>query len=296
MKKVMGNKFSIAAFVLPAFLIYFVFALIPIGYNIYMSFFRTDLMSPGEWVGLKNYFNLLKDKIFVTAVKNNFLMVGGSLIAHLGFALLLAALIFQTRGLKGKGFFQTVYFLPSVLCGVAVGLTWKFIYHGNFGIINQFLTNIGKEEMTRVWLNDKSTAMMSVIVVVMWQFVGYHMVIQLAGMKNISASYYEAARIDGAGNWQQFWHITMPLLRPILKIDAVLIITGSLKYYDLISVMTEGGPNHATEVMSTYMFFKGFRQLKYGYSSAIGVILLILCMASVAVSNLIFKTGTMEYE
>ena len=296
MKKVMGNKVSIAIFVLPAFILYFVFALIPIGYNIYMSFFKTDLMSPGVMVGLKNYANLLKDKVFITAIKNNFLMVGGSLVAHLGFALLLAALIFQTKGLKGKGFFQTVYFLPSVLCGVAVGLTWKFIYHGNFGIINQFLISIGQEDMTKVWLNDKSTAMMSVIIVVMWQFVGYHMVIQLAGMKNISYSYYEAARIDGASNWHQFRYITMPLIKPILKVDAVLIITGSLKYYDLVSVMTEGGPNHATELMSTYMFFKGFRQLKYGYSSAIGVILLILCMGSVVLSNLIFKSEKTDYE
>lgn len=295
MKKVMGNKVSIAVFVLPAFLIYFVFVLIPIGYNIYMSFFKTDLMSPGTMIGLRNYENLMNDKVFFTALKNNLQMVVGSLAAHLIFALLLAALLFQIKNLKGGSIFQTIFFLPNVLCGVAVGLTWTFIYHGNFGIINQFLTAIGREDMTRVWLNSKPTAMISIIVVVMWQFVGYHMVIQLAGMKNISGNYYEAAKIDGAGNWQQFRYITLPLISPILKIDAVLIITGSLKYYDLVSVMTGGGPNHATELMSTYMFYEGFRLLKYGYSAAIGVILLLLCICAVILSNFVFRSDNTEY-
>lgn len=115
------------------------------------------------------------------------------------------------------------------------------------------------------------------------------MVIQLAAMRNIDSAYYEAAQIDGASGWKQFIYITFPLIKPILKIDAVLIITGSLKYYDLVAVMTSGGPNHATEVMSTYMYYQAFNILKYGYASAIGVILMFLCMVSVAVSNKVFK-------
>ena len=125
--------------------------------------------------------------------------------------------------------------------------------------------------------------------------VGYHMIIQLAAMKNIPSSYYEAAEIDGASKWVQFKSITFPLIKPILKVDAVLIITGSLKYYDLIAVMTGGGPNHATELMSTYMFYQGFRTLKYGYSAGIGVILLILCMCSVLLSNLVFRSEPVEF-
>jgi raffinose/stachyose/melibiose transport system permease protein len=109
-------------------------------------------------------------------------------------------------------------------------------------------------------------------------------------MRNIDASLYEAAEIDGASNWQQFTNITFPMIKPILKIDAVLIITGSLKYYDLVAVMTGGGPNHATEVMSTYMYYEAFNVHKYGYSCAIGVILMILCMLSVGISNLAFRT------
>lgn len=287
MNKVLGNKKSIAVFVLPAFIIYAIFVLVPIGYNIYVSFLQTDLMSPSKFVGVKNYINLFKDKTFTGALRNNILMVIGSLIAHLPLALLFGNILFQK--IKGSHFFQTVFFLPSVICGVAVGLTWTFVYNSEFGLINKFLEIIGLESLQHVWLADKNLALFCIIIVVMWQFVGYHMIIQLAAMRNISGDIYEAAEIDGASKWVQFKAITFPMIKPILKIDAVLIITGSLKYYDLIAVMTGGGPNHATELMSTYMFYQGFRTLKYGYSASIGVVLLLLCICSVFLSNFVFK-------
>ena len=293
MNKVLGNKKSIAVFVLPAFIIYAIFVLVPIGYNIYVSFLQTELMIPSKFVGVKNYINLFKDKTFTGALRNNILMVIGSLIAHLPLALLFGNILFQK--IKGSHFFQTVFFLPSVICGVAVGLTWTFVYNSEFGLINKFLEIIGLESLQHVWLADKNLALFCIVIVVMWQFVGYHMVIQIAAMKNIPLSYYEAAEIDGASKWVQFKSITFPLIKPILKIDAVLIITGSLKYYDLVAVMTGGGPNHATELMSTYMFYQGFRTLKYGYSAAIGVILLVLCMCSVLLSNFVFRTEQVEF-
>ena len=293
MNKVLGNKKSIAVFVLPAFLIYAIFVLVQIGYNVYVSFLQTDLMSPSKFVGIKNYINLFQDKTFIGAVKNNILMVIGSLIAHLPLALFFGNILFQK--IKGSHFFQTVFFLPSVICGVAVGLTWTFVYNSEFGLINKFLEMIGLGSLKQVWLADKNLALFCIIIVVMWQFVGYHMIIQIAAMKNISESYYEAAEIDGASKWVQFKSITFPLIKPILKVDAVLIITGSLKYYDLVAVMTGGGPNHATELMSTYMFYQGFRTLKYGYSAAIGVILLLLCICSVLLSNFVFRSDRVEY-
>ncbi|MDD3218152.1 MAG: sugar ABC transporter permease [Lachnospiraceae bacterium] len=288
MKSVFGNKKSIAVFVLPAFIVYAIFCLFPIGYNIYMSFFDTNLMEKSTFVGLNNYIQLAKDATFIKSLKNNILMVIGSLIAHMPLAMFFANAIFKK--IKGAAFFQTVFFLPSVICGVAVGLTWTFIYNGNYGLLNAFLGAIGLENLQQVWLSNKNLALFCIIIVVMWQFVGYHMIIQLAAMRNIDSSYYEAASIDGATGWQQFVNITLPMIKPILKIDAVLIITGSLKYFDLIAVMTGGGPNHATEVMSTYMYYQGFNILKYGYSSAIGVVLLLLCAGSVVLSNKVFKT------
>lgn len=293
MNKVLGNKKSIAVFVLPAFCMYAVFVLVPIIYNVYMSFLQTDLMSPGEFVGFKNYENLFYDRTFREALGNNIVLVVGSLIANLPIALLLGNILFQK--IKGSHFFQTVFFLPSVICGVAVGLAWTFIFNSEFGIINKFLEIIGLENLQHVWLGDKKVVMFCIVIVVMWQFIGYHMIIQIAAMKNIPESYYEAAKIDGAGEWQQFRRITFPLIKPILKVDAVLIITAALKYYDLVAVMTKGGPDHATELLSTYMYFQGFRTLKYGYSSAIGVVLLFLCICSVLLSNFVFRSEPIEY-
>lgn len=287
MKKAFGNKKTIALFVLPALIIYCCFALIPIIYNIYLSFFETNLMEVNNFIGLKNYIDLFKDGTFLKALKNNITMVIGSLIAHMPLAMFFGNAIH--RKIKGASFFQTVFFLPSVICGVAVGLIWTFIYNGQYGLLNGFLKLIGLGKYTQVWLSNKDIAIFMIIIVVMWQYVGYHMIIQLAAMRNIDAELFEAADIDGATEWQQFKSITFPLIKPILQIDAVLIITGSLKYYDLIAVMTNGGPNHATEVMSTYMYYQAFNILRYGYSAAIGVILMILCFMSVGISNIVFK-------
>lgn len=174
-------------------------------------------------------------------------------------------------------------------------MMWSFVYNGNFGLLNKLLEIIGREDLQTHWLANKNTALLAIIFVVMWQYVGYHMVIQLAAMKSIPKSFFEAARIDGANGWQKFRFITFPLIKPILKIDTVLIITGSLKYYDLIAVMTGGGPNHATETMSTYMYYLGFRTMKYGYSSTIGVILLVLSILAIVMSNLVFKSERIEF-
>lgn len=288
MKSIRSNKYTILLFVAVPMLIYVFFALIPILYNIYISLFDTNLLTPGKFVGLKNYARLLKDTTFLRALRNNIFLVIGSLAAHMGLGLFFANAIFQK--VKGSKFFQSVFFLPSVICGVAVGLIWTFVYHGNYGLLNAFLKLIGQEDLQQVWLSNKNLALICIIVVVMWQWVGYHVVIQLAAMRNIPQELYEAAQLDGASEWQQFKNITVPLIRPILKVDAVLIITGALKYYDLVAVMTNGGPNHATEVMSTYMYYEAFNVLKFGYSSAIGVVLLILCMSAVMLTNKVFKT------
>ena len=272
MKSIRSNKYTILLFVAVPMLIYVFFALIPILYNIYISLFDTNLLTPGKFVGLKNYARLLKDTTFLRALRNNIFLVIGSLTAHMGLGLFFANAIFQK--VKGSKFFQSVFFLPSVICGVAVGLIWTFVYHGNYGLLNAFLKLIGQGDLQQVWLSNKNLALICIIVVVMWQWVGYHVVIQLAAMRNIPQELYEAAQLDGASEWQQFKNITVPLIRPILKVDAVLIITGALKYYDLVAVMTNGGPNHATEVMSTYMYYEAFNVLKFGYSSAIGLSLI----------------------
>ena len=293
MEDVLKSKRYILLFVGPAFLIFLIFGLIPIVYNVIFSLYRTDLMSPAVFWGIKNYTNLLHDSIFLRSLRNNLLMVLGSFIAHMPLALLLGTFLFQN--IRGSKFFQSVFFLPCVVCGAAIGLSWTFIYNSEFGIINGILDFLRMAQHKRQWLADENLVMLSIIVVVMWQYVGYHMVIQLAAMRNISTELFEAAEIDGANKWQQFWRITLPNIKPILKIDAVLIITGSLKYFDLVWVMTKGGPSHASEVLSTYMYYQGFRTLKYGYASAIGNILLILCVVTIFLCDLALKQKKSDF-
>lgn len=293
MNKVLGNKKTIAVFVLPTILLYVCFVVIPIVYNTYLSFFRTDLMSANEFVGLQNYFNLFHDKFFQKALVNNIWLVIGSLIAHLPLALFFGNALFNK--IKGNKFFQSVFFLPSVICGVAVGLLFDMVYNSEFGIVNKLLEIMGLGNLKHPWLDDPNTVMLALIFVVMWRFVGYHMVIQLAAMKAIPLSLYEAANIDGASSFQKFTKITLPLIKHILRIDTVLIITGSLKYFDIVYAMTKGGPNHASEVMATYMYYEGFRTMKFGYSSAIGIVLLLLCVVVIWIVNHVIKTEPMEY-
>jgi raffinose/stachyose/melibiose transport system permease protein len=293
MEKYLRSKKYITLFVAPAFLIFIVFGLAPILYNFILSLYRTDLMSPAVFIGFRNYTNLFRDTIFLQSLRNNLLMVVGSFLAHMPLALLLGSILFHKIA-AGK-FFQSIFFLPSVVCGAAVGLTWNFIYNSEFGMVNRILEILNLPAFKHQWLSDENTVIFAIIVVVMWQYVGYHMVIQLAAMRNIPGTLYEAASIDGASKWRQFRTITLPLLKPILKIDAILIITGSLKYFDLVFVMTGGGPSHASEVLSTYMYYQGFRTMKYGYASAIGNILLLLCVVVICLCNVVFKSESYEY-
>lgn len=293
MDKILSKKKYIAFFVGPAFVVYLFFGMIPILYNLYISLFKTNLLGDSTFVGLKNYIRLFQDQFFQQAVVNNLKFVAGSYIAHMVLALLLSNILFQK--VKGSKLFQSIYFMPSVICGTAIGMLWTFVYHPDFGLVNSFLKAIGLDSLTHIWLADEKTVIPALIVVTMWQFVGYHMVIQLAGMKNIDSSLYEAASIDGASKWQQFTKITFPLMKPILKIDSVLIVTGSLKLYDLIAVTTSGGPNHASEVISTYMFTQGFNALKFGYSSSIATALLLLCIGATVIINFVFRTKKIDY-
>lgn len=293
MHKVLSDKKTVAVFIMPALILYTLFVLLPILNSIYLSFFQTDLMSRQSFVGLKNYRNLLNDKFFLKAVRNNLLLVAGSLIAHLPLALLFGNALFKK--IRGSKFFQSVFFLPSVICGAGVGLLFNMVYNSEFGIINTLLDFLNLGSLKHAWLSEEKTVMIALIIVVMWKFVGYHMIIQLAAMKAIPQSLFEAARIDGASSMQQFFNITLPLIKHVIKIDVILIITGSLKYFDLVWSMTKGGPNHASEVMATYMYYQGFRTLKFGYASAIGAVMLVMCMVIIWLVNRAIRTEKIEF-
>jgi raffinose/stachyose/melibiose transport system permease protein len=157
------------------------------------------------------------------------------------------------------------------------------------------LESIGLDSLTRLWLADKRTVLPSIIVVICWQFVGYHMILYLAAIENIPTEIKEAALIDGVTKKSMIWYITLPLIRHMIRIDLVLMATGSLRFFDLIYVMSNGGPNHASEVIASYMYYKSFRDYQYGYGSAVSVVLLVLCLMVTLILNKLFHTEKIEY-
>lgn len=288
------NKKTILAFILPALIIYLLIVIVPILNTIYYSFFRWNILDTTRFNGLRNYINLFtKDAIFIKSMKNTFLMMFWSLVVQTPLAIALAIAI--SGRIKGKRYFKTVFFLPNILSSVAIGLLWTFVYNPEFGIVNRLLSAIGLGRFTRLWLADEKTVMGSVIAAICWQFVGYHMIIYLAAIENIPSDLKEAALIDGVNQIGMVRYIILPLIKPIIGIDTVLMATGSLRFFDLIYIMTNGGPNHASEVIASYMYYKSFRDYQYGYGSAVSVVLLILCLIVTFILNRMFKSEEIQY-
>jgi len=288
------NKKTIILFLLPALLIYIGVVAVPVFSTVYDSFFKWNLVDAKKFIGFDNFIQLFSnDKIFRTSLNNTLLLMALSIVIQVPLAILLAVGI--SGAARGKRYFKTVYFMPNILASVAVGLLWSFIYNPEFGLINRFLIAIGLENSTGLWLADQKTVLPSIMVVICWQFIGYHMILYLAAIENIPPSLIEMATIDGAGPWPRFTKIVLPIIKPIIGIDTVLIATGSLRYFDLIYVMSNGGPNHTSEVMALYMYYKSFRDMQYGYGSAIAVVLLCMCLLVTVVLNRLFKTEDIEY-
>ncbi len=294
MESMLRSKKTIILFLCPALLIYLAIVALPVFNTVYDSFFKWNLVDVKKYVGLKNFIQMFTiDDIFKTGIKNTLLLTLLSAVIQTPVAIALALAL--SGSLRGARYFKTVYFMPNILSSVAVGLLWSFVYNPDFGIINRFLTSIGLERMAGLWLADEKTVLPSIIIVVCWQFAGYHMIIYLAAIQNIPASLNESATIDGAGFIKRVRYITLPLIKPIIGIDMVLIATGSLRFFDLIYVMSNGGPNHSSEVLALYMYYKSFRDMQYGYGSAIAVVLLLFCLILTAFMNKAFKTEDVQY-
>lgn len=289
MKKLYSNKLFIFIFLLPALILFCGVLIAPIGASLYYSFFDWKGIGPKTFIGLANYEELFTSKAigFVRALRNSLLLAGLSVFLQLPLALLLALAL--GRNIKGERAFLSVYFMPVLISTVVIGQLWLKIYNPDYGILNTFLRWIGKEDWTRIWLGDKATALGAVFVPTLWQYVGYHMLLLYAGVKSVPPELKEAAMLDGATNAQVDRYIVLPYIKPILRVSVIFAVTGSLKSFDLIYVLTNGGPLHATEVPSTLMISMLFLRNRYGMGSTIAVLLILLCFAFALLISAIFK-------
>lgn len=288
MEKVLSNKKVILLFILPALVLYCLIIPFPVISSIYYGFTKWNVVGNMSFIGLQNYIRLLsEDVLFLNNIKNTFVFLIASIILQQPAAFFFSIML--TKGIRVEKLFRNIYFMPVVFSGVSVSLMWYFIYHPEIGIINNIIRLFGNEGFNFAWLGEEKTALLAVTIALAWQYIGYHMTIYISGISGISNEIFEAARIDGANEWQVIKNIIYPMLMPVIQVSMVLITTSSLKAFDYIFIMTYGGPDHASEVIAFHMYNKAFVQLDYGYGSAISTVLLVLCILASFVISKIFK-------
>ncbi|MFB5761792.1 carbohydrate ABC transporter permease [Paenibacillus medicaginis] len=278
-----GTKYAIFFGLLPALVIYIGIALVPIGMSFYYALMDWDGISPMTFVGFDNFIEIFKDDIFWTSVKNNLFIMLTGVVGQIPLGLLLALLL--NGKLKGAGFFRTVGFLPVVISSVMVSLIWGMIYNTEYGMLNSLLGAVGLENWQRNWLGDTSWSMISISIAYIWQNCGLYMVIFLAALQNISAEVNEAAELDGATGFKRTFLITIPMIRSTIFVAIVFSISNSFRVFDLIQIMTGGGPAHATEVMTVYMYNNAFMNMRFGYGSAVSILILVFSLIVISIVN-----------
>lgn len=267
---------TILLFLLPSAILYAVFIFLPVVQAVYYSFFHWSGLGPlTDFAGLNNYLVAFKSSTFLAAFLHNLEILVLSLIFQLTLALGLALTIGKT--LPGRTIFRTIFFLPYILSEVVAGVIWTYIYEPSGGLLNTTLQHLIPGFQPQAWLGDPRTVLFAIFVAMIWKYFGLHLVLYVAAIQNIPDEVVEAARIDGASTLQVVRHISLPLLSSTIRLTIFLSALGSLQYFDLIWIMSAGGPVHASETMATYLYKYGFQSFEMGYGSAVGVVMIIIC-------------------
>lgn len=282
------NKRSfITAGLTPALVLYTIFVIIPIFWSAYYGFFDWKGIGAASFIGLDNFVEALKDSVFWLSFRNNMIVVVASVLGQVPIALLLALLL--KRGTWFQRFVRSAVFMPMVLSSVVIGIIWSNIYHPQTGLLNAALSAVGLEEWQRAWLSEPGIAMWMIAIPIVWNYIGPYLIMFLAALHSIPSEMDDAAHLDGATGLRKLGFITLPLIWDTLKVTIVLCISGSLKAFDLIYVMTNGGPAHATELLASYMYNSTFTVYRFGYGSAVSTLIVIISLLMVAGSQWLMK-------
>ncbi len=273
-------------FLAPAIALLGLFLFVPLGWALLTSLQRTDGFGAGRWVGLDNYVRLLGDGAFWQSLGNTVLFT--VIVVPVSMAVGLAMAVLMNSVLPARGLFRTVVVLPMVISGVATALTGVLVFDQNVGIANKLLGAVGLGGVP--WQSSGPAAFTSVVLVTLWWRVGFNMLIYLAGLQGVPTELHEAARLDGAGAWQRFRYVTFPLLGPSTFFLLVMNVIYSFHVFDIVFVLTEGGPGRSTSVLVTYAYETGFRTRDQGYAAAIGIVLLVVTLVFTAVQWRLSRT------
>jgi raffinose/stachyose/melibiose transport system permease protein len=269
-------------YVLPALLVFVLFKGYPTLYNLYLTLFNWDGISPGkDFVGLRNYLALIQDPILHRAIINNAIYVAVTVLTEVGGGLILALLM--NMGFKISPLLRLMVFAPFMVPMVAVGILWSLILDPYVGIVNHLLKAVGLTAFAKPWLGTPSTALISILAVSLWVYLGFNMMLFYGALQRIPKQLYEAAYIDGATRAKSFRFITIPLLRETTTVVTLYCIIGGINMFDLFWVMTQGGPAHSTEILSTWAVLQAFKYFNMGYGAAIVAVILALCMIATVI-------------
>jgi len=271
------------AMTLPALAFFAVFVGYPITQTILIGFQRWNAISAPEWIGLENYRRMLDDPVFRRALFVTLVLTAAMTFLLTVLPMLVAVLFAQGWGRFGT-LYRTILFIPAVISWVVTGGLWRLILEPNLGSLNTLLSRFGLEELRHNWLGDPGLVLYVIVVVAVWQQLGLYVVIFYAGLQSIDPTLYEAARVDGANGVQQLRSITVPMLRPVTLVVVTLNLLNGIKLFDVIWVMTEGGPVNASQVLGTYMYRVAFANPglpDFGYGSALSTVILVMCLGAV---------------
>jgi raffinose/stachyose/melibiose transport system permease protein len=265
-------------FALPALAVYVVFLVYPSITSLFFSLTDWDGLSPSyNIIGLQNYVDMASDPVIWTALKNNAIWTVVTLTVPMVLGLVLAIVL--NGSVRGKPVLRLIFYTPAVLPLVSIASIWGWLYNPQYGAINELLRVVGLGSWAQPWLGQDSTALAAIMVPAIWLRAGFPMLLYLAALQGIAAEMYEAATVDGATRWQQFWFITMPSLKPAHYIVLALSLIDSFKVFDMVYAMTYGGPGTATQVMGTWMYANVFQYYQAGYGTAIAVVITVIAVA-----------------
>ena len=272
----LSKKSTKIIMIMPAVILFTVFFLAPIFISVYYSFTDFSGIGAAKFIGFKNYQVLLNDKFFFIALKNTFIILIGITITILPLSFIVALLL--EKPFRGSGVVQSMIFAPNVIAPILVGLIWLFILDPKMGMINAILRSIGLSDYQQQWIGGKTLTPYSVAFVYLWQVLGFYTTINMAGLRSIPADIYDAAEIDGANYFQRIRKITIPMMKNTIVINTILIITGGFKIFETVKQLTNGGPNHMSDVLVTYMYDTTFTSSRYGYGMAVATVSFVLCL------------------
>jgi raffinose/stachyose/melibiose transport system permease protein len=282
MNLVQIRKFIILG-LLPAVVLYLLFVFVPIIWSAYYGFFDWSGMGDKRFIGLDNYYEIFTDPIFWRALKNNVLFVLASVFGQVPLALVLAIVLHKNNTFQK--FLRSAVFIPMVLSTVVIGMIWQYIYHPQIGILNFLLDSLGLSSWKLGWLSNPDIAIYSLMPPLIWSFVGLYLIIFASALQNISSEIHDAAKIDGAEGARKLFSITIPMIWSTIQVAIILCISGSLKSFDLVYIMTRGGPAHATELLATYMYNSTFTSYRYGFGSAVSTSIVLISLLLIGTSQ-----------